>query len=75
MERPGIELTHRALLDAALEIGSICEIASWASYELAEAVEKTGKAVGAMTVSELSELIYRQRQKWIASTPEENDHD
>lgn len=48
--------TERELLDASQEIGGICEMAGWASTQLADLVQQTGKPVGDLTITELITL-------------------
>lgn len=48
--------TAREMLDASQEIGGICEMAAWASDELAHLVQQTGKPVGELTIAELIAL-------------------
>lgn len=47
---------ERELLDVSQEIGGICEMAAWASAQLADLVKQTGKSVGDLTIAELIAL-------------------
>ncbi len=45
--------THKALIDASLEIGAIAESAHWASMALAERLAAQNLTVSELTVAEL----------------------
>lgn len=56
---------HKELIDAALTIGGIAEMAQWATLDLAERIKKTGKDVFNLTVAELMNLEAEQQRHYL----------
>lgn len=61
-----IEQTERALIAAAQEIGGIAESNCHATYVLASQIRRDGRAVTALTVGELLNLVQQHRAYWKA---------
>jgi hypothetical protein len=49
--------TELLLMESCATIGSACDLAAWASGELAAKIEQMGRSVESLTVGELRDLI------------------
>lgn len=52
-----LSAAHRAVLDASRDIGSVHDMAAWASDDVTRRIMATGKGVDDLTVGELRRLI------------------
>ena len=58
---------HKDLIEASIAIGGIADLAQWATMELAERINKTGKDVFNLTVAELMSLEAEQHSHYLKS--------
>lgn len=58
-----VELVHSDLISVSVAIGSVHEMASWASGEIATAILVSGNSVRELTVRELVSIIDRTRRE------------